>query len=91
MASALVEKKEAPLWHKVEDGITLPGKEHQGAALPMLAKPVLPDSVPSPTSSRRLSSTPYRVQTKKLRMQTRKKQKRKLTSRLLDRDVIPSK
>ena len=32
---------EVPLWHKVEDGITLPGKEHQGAALPTLAKPVL--------------------------------------------------
>ena len=32
---------EVPLWHKVEDGLTLPGKEHQG----------VPDNVPSPISS----------------------------------------
>ena len=42
---------EVPLWHKVEDGLTHPGQEHQGAALPVLAKPVLPDNVPSPISS----------------------------------------
>ena len=42
---------EVPLWHKVEDGVALLGKEQQGAALPMLAKPVLPDNVPSPVSS----------------------------------------
>ena len=42
---------EVPLWHKVEDGVALLGKEQQGAALSMLAKPVLPDNVPSPVSS----------------------------------------
>ena len=42
---------EVPLWHKVEDGVAFLGKEQQEAALPMLAKPVLPDNVPSPVSS----------------------------------------
>ena len=44
---------EIPLWHKVEEGVALLGKEQQGqqkATLPMLAQPVLPDSVPSPVS-----------------------------------------
>ena len=49
MASALVQKK-IPLWHKVEEGVAFLGKEQQEAAPPMLAKPVLPDSVPSPAS-----------------------------------------
>ena len=42
---------EVPLWHKMEDGVALLGKEQQGAALSMLAKPVLPDNAPSPVSS----------------------------------------
>ena len=42
---------EVPLWHKVEDGVAPLGKEQQGAALSLLAKPVLPDNVPSPISS----------------------------------------
>ena len=41
---------EIPLWHKVEEGVAFLGKEQQEAAPPMLAKPVLPDSVPSPVS-----------------------------------------
>ena len=40
---------EVPLWHKVEDGVALLGKEQQGAAMSMLAKPVLPDDGPSPS------------------------------------------
>ena len=42
---------EVPLWHKVEDGITLLGKGYQGMAQPMLAQPGLPDNVQSPIAS----------------------------------------
>ena len=42
---------EVPLWHKIEDGIAHPGQEHEVAALPVLAREVLPDNVPSPFSS----------------------------------------
>ena len=42
---------EVPLWHKVEDGVAILEKEQQATAIPRLAKPVLPDNVPSPASS----------------------------------------
>ena len=42
---------EVPLWHKIEDGIAHPGQAHQVAALPALAREVLPDNGPSPVSS----------------------------------------
>ena len=81
---------EVPLWHKVEDGVAFLGKEQQEAALPMLAKPVLPDNVPSPVSSSDAIADPHWAQTKKLRKQKRKKLKRKLTSLPRGRVVIRS-
>ena len=77
---------EMPLWHKVEEEVAFLGKEQQEAAPPMLAKPVLRDSVPSPVSG----SEPHTAQTKKLRKQKRKKLKRKLAFLLRGRVVIRS-
>ena len=49
---------EVPLWHKVEEGITHPGQETPEVALPVLAKPVLPDNVPSPISCSEVAVDP---------------------------------
>ena len=81
---------EVPLWHKVEEGITRPGQEHQGATMPELAKPVLRTMYQARSPAVRPLQTQHRVQTNQLRMQMRKRQKKKLTFRLLDRDATLS-